>query len=132
MPAIEPHEGRDHAILARVLQDFELTGRLPPSISRPSYNTRPAFVAPEFFIVQYIGGAFNGEQEYLEYAKYKLAIVEGGNYSRILPSPPPTISSNGVVSVTEALRACYSLTFIPRNQTPFAESAQVVLALFKE
>jgi len=103
-----------------------------PTITKPTYQTRPAFQAPDFFIVQYIGGAFNGAQEYLNYATHKLCIVEGGVYEKALPSPSPTISPEGIVSAAAILHARYSLTFIPRDQTPFAESAQVVIALFKE
>lgn len=103
-----------------------------PIVTKPTYQTRPAFEIPEFFILQYIGGALNGTQEYLPYAASKLFIVEGREYDKALSSPPPTISPDGLVSSVEALRARYTLTFIPRDQTPFAESAQIVIALFKE
>lgn len=119
-----PDELLEQQILAKIqLRDWRQT---------PVYTTRPAFVLPEFFIIQYIGGGFNGEQQYLPYEACKRTIVEGGAYTRLLQGPPPTISHDGIVSKVEISRATYTLTFVPRDQTPFAESAQVVIALFKE
>ena len=97
----------------------------PPQIRRQNYNRTILPPPPEHYLLQYIGGPFNGEQEYLV-CKDHPSIENQSRFTKAV-TPPLDLNNLGKPSPLETFT--YTLTFIPSDQTPFSE-AQVVIALF--
>lgn len=102
-------------------------------VSRPGYTKTPIQPLPEFFLIHFIGGPKSALEEFWEYKKNISLIKAGETFSVIVTEAgSPSISPDGTVELPPSKSVRYRATFIPTNETPFAQGCQVVVALYQE
>jgi len=99
---------RDGAL--RVKEGYYRQTKLPPP--------------PTHYLIQYIGGPFNAQQEFLS-VEENLNIRQGLVWSKVDLSPQFGPNQGKSQSFQ------YKLTFIPQSETPFSD-AQVIVGIFQE
>jgi len=91
-----------------------------PVRMRPTYQYQKPPPPPTHYLIQYIGGPFNAQQEFFEVAKNN-NIRQGALWEKLDYSP----------DLRPSRYYRYKLTFVPQSETPFSD-AQVIIGIFQE